>query len=227
MYHVYKNEDLHKIIYHHFENYPLQTTKMISFILWEKVLKMMIIKEHLSLDGFKTILIIKSAFKNRLSLPLKQAFPDIEPEAIPELVNHTEVLDPNWLSGFTAGDGCFSVYYRKDSRSKLGYSPKPQFRISQDNRDKLILERISIVLGCGKVYQHKTGMCDLSVGSLGELNDKIIPFFSRYKLENMKNIDYLYFCRIISIMKKGRHLTPEGLDQIKRIIERDKDSGNK
>lgn len=28
-------------------------------------------------------------------------------------------------------------------------------------------------------------------------------------------------------MKKGGHLTPEGLDQIKRIIERDKDSGNK
>lgn len=57
----------------------------------------MIRKEHLSLDGFKTILIIKSAFKNGLSLPLKQAFPDIEPEAIPELVNHTEVLDPNWI----------------------------------------------------------------------------------------------------------------------------------
>lgn len=49
---------------------------------------------------------IKSAFKNGLSLPLKQAFPDIEPEAIPELVNHTGVLDPNWVSGFTAGDGC-------------------------------------------------------------------------------------------------------------------------
>ena len=48
----------------------------------------MIRKEHLSLDGFKTILIIKSAFENGLSLPLKQAFPDIEPEAIPELVNH-------------------------------------------------------------------------------------------------------------------------------------------
>lgn len=53
-------------------------------MLWGKVLKMMIIKEHLSLDGFKRILIIKSAFKNGLSLSLKQAFPDIETEAIPE-----------------------------------------------------------------------------------------------------------------------------------------------
>lgn len=43
----------------------------------------------------------------------------------------------------------------------------------------------------------------------------------------MKNIDYLYLCKIISIMKKGGHLTPSGLDQIKRIIERDKDSSNK
>lgn len=99
---VYKNEDLYKIIYNHFENYPLQTTKMIYFILWGKVLKRIIRKEHLSLDGFKRVLIIKSAFKNGLSLSLKQAYPDIKPEATPELVSHIE-LDPYWVSGFTAG----------------------------------------------------------------------------------------------------------------------------
>ena len=61
---------------------------MISFILWEKVLKMIRGWEKNTFLSTKTILIIKSAFKNGLSLPLKQAFPDIEPEAIPELVNH-------------------------------------------------------------------------------------------------------------------------------------------
>ncbi len=62
---------------------------------------------------------------------------------------------------------------------KLGYGCDSSSRVSQDVRDIILLERIILTLGCGKIrgpYSDIT-VCDIHVKGIEDISDKIIPFF--------------------------------------------------
>ena len=46
---------------------------------------------------------------------------------------------------------------------------------------------------------------------------KIIPFFKKYRMHGVKGLDFADFCKAADIMKEKRHLTEEGLEQIRKI----------
>jgi hypothetical protein len=58
---------------------------------------------------------------------------------------------------------------------------------------------------------------DFLVKRFSDAQDKIIPFFEKYPLEGSKRADFEDFCKAAEIMQTKGHLTPEGLDQIKKI----------
>lgn len=62
-------------------------------------------------------------------------------------------------------------------------------------------------------------MCDISVGDKKGLIEKVIPFYKTYTLETSKRQDYKILSSVMSIIDEGAHLTQEGLDKIRRIIE--------
>lgn len=70
-------------------------------------------------------------------------------------------LDPNYIAGFVAADGSFSII----KPSLLGKWPNynANFRIHQDIRDIGLVKNMQNKLGCGKVHILKHGMCNLSV----------------------------------------------------------------
>jgi hypothetical protein len=106
------------------------------------------------------------------------------------------------LSGFVAGDGTFGVYRRGGKYKNYNCA----FRISQNKIDEPLLERISYFLTCGKIIKNKSGMRDLGVFSISDLNTKIIPLFKKHKLCTSKEIDFQYFCEIVNIFnKKGKN----------------------
>uniref|UniRef100_UPI0023F2A0C7 homing endonuclease n=1 Tax=Leptographium wingfieldii TaxID=155675 RepID=UPI0023F2A0C7 len=43
--------------------------------------------------------------------------------------------DPNWLSGFVSGDGCFEINISKSLSSSLNERVILRFKIAQHNRD--------------------------------------------------------------------------------------------
>jgi len=47
--------------------------------------------------------------------------------------------------------------------------------------------------------------------------DKIIPLFQQYPIIGVKALDFADWCKVAQIMKEGRHLTIEGLDEIRKI----------
>ena len=67
-------------------------------------------KEHLTLEGLQKILRIKCYLKLGLSDEIKTNFPNIRTMDRP-LVARPKIndIDPNRISGFTSGEGCFHV----------------------------------------------------------------------------------------------------------------------
>lgn len=52
-------------------------------------------KSHLTLEGFKEIISIKSVFPKGLTTKVQEAFPDIVPIIKPNFTPSTEALNPN------------------------------------------------------------------------------------------------------------------------------------
>lgn len=81
----------------------MQSAKSIDFLLWEQCIYLMVVKEHLTLEGLEKLISIKGAINNGLPDKLKEAFPSIVPMVRPNYLPSEKPLDPQWVSGFTEG----------------------------------------------------------------------------------------------------------------------------
>lgn len=172
---VSKLEDLYNIIIPHFKSYPLLSKKHIDYILFCKVVNIMVNKGHLTKEGLEEIISIRASINKGLSVKLTNAFATVKPIVRPDMGRIITTLpSPQWLVGFTAGDGSFSAsrYRTKSIRAR--------FSITQDSRDLELLEVIKNYLGVGSIYKNGSTF-NYEVGSIKDCLNYIIPFFSAEK----------------------------------------------
>jgi hypothetical protein len=194
------------VIIDHFDKYPLITQKQADYILFKQALELINRKEHLTSEGLQKIVNIRASMNNGLTEVLTESF--LNTTSIPRpLVLNSEIKDPNWLAGFTVGEGCFYVKISK-SKTKLGEAVQLIFQITQHTRDELLLFNFKNYLGCGKYYAI-TGkdFGDFRVSRISDITEKIIPFFTKYCLQGAKSKDFEDFCKVVYLMEKKAHLT--------------------
>jgi len=68
-------------------------------------------------------------------------------------------------------------------------------------------------MGCGK-YSKRKDAGDFKVLSIVDINNKIVPFFTKYPLLGVKALNFADFKSAAEIMKMKGHLTKEGLEKI-------------
>lgn len=71
-------------------------------------------------------------------------------------------------------------------------------------------------LDCGKIYKDKESYV-YRVNKFLDINNKIIPFLKKYLIQGVKYKDFEYWCKITKMMEEGKHLTREGIEQIRKI----------
>ena len=64
-------------------------------------------------------------------------------------------IHPQWIAGFTSGDGCFKVSIRESKRYKVGSRVTIVFVLTQHVRDELLFKSLVNYFGCGQVYSYK------------------------------------------------------------------------
>lgn len=67
----------------------------------------------------------------------------------PKDLNHESDLSPNWITGFSDAEGCFSVILSK--RSPLKWRIVVSFEINLHSKDIMILHKIQKYFGVGSV----------------------------------------------------------------------------
>jgi len=122
-------------------------------------------------------------------------------------------LNPNYVTGFIDGEGCFLVVISSDSKFKTGYRVKSTFQIGVHEKDFALLEQIKLFFGVGKITKLGAESIQYRVSGLNDLNI-ILDHFDNYPLLTYKHADYLLFKEVINLMKEGKHLTLEGLNRI-------------
>ncbi len=122
-------------------------------------------------------------------------------------------LTPDWVVGFTDGEGCFHVSVVRNPGTALGYQVIPEFVIVQHKRDVQVLYALKRFFRCGVVRRNHGDRWAFRVRSLSCLR-KVCDFFTRHPLKTRKNVEFVRFRRIITKMEQGLHLKPEGLLEI-------------
>jgi hypothetical protein len=219
VYSVSSIKDLIKII-DHFDKYPLLTQKRADFELLKKVVHLMNRGEHLTSEGLSKIVSIRASINKGLKMgALTEAFPNITPTDRPK-IETPKIFDPNWIAGFTEGEGCFYVKISKSKSHKMGYQIELKYALAQDCRDWELMNKLasSKTLGCGIVYKSlESSVVHLTVTKNIDLFDKVIPLFKNHELHGIKKFDFEDFCKVAEIVKAKGHLTLEGLEQIRKI----------
>ena len=137
-------------------------------------------KEHLTTEGLNKLISIKASINRGLSGELSEAFPDIQPVKLP-LVCSAKITDPEWIAGFTSGEGCFFVQVRKHS-DRPGYQIQLIFKVSQHFRDEQIMKSLIEYFDCGNIYKDKNGTINYRVQRFSDIEKKILPFFSKHRI---------------------------------------------
>ena len=213
-YRVFSIKDL-KVVLDHFDPFPLISKKFVDYFLFKQAYLLLVNQEHLTPEGLRQIISIKASINNGLSIVLKEAFPDIKPAPAVNREN-ISIYNPQWLAGFTSGEGSFGVKIR----NPIGNSQaiiELIFQINQHVRDEQLIACIAEYLKCGKIYKHSINAVVYRVSKRSNLTEKIILFFTKYPILGIKALDFKYFCLIAELTNNKAHYTKEGLAHITNI----------
>ena len=128
-----------------------------------------------------------------------------------------------WVVGFVDGEGCFSVPIFRNRTCRLGWQAQPEFSVVQAERSADVLDELQRFFRCGHVSRnvrhddHREDMVRFGVRSLGDLRQRILPFFEAHPLRTVKRHEFRRFATVVRLMSTGAHLTGEGLTEIARI----------
>lgn len=128
------------------------------------------------------------------------------------------LLNPLWVLGFIDAEGCFHVAIQNNASMRLGVQVQLQFSVAQHMQDKALMERfIPFFNGVGQVTKSGGSMYQYRIRGMDDLEHTLFPFLEVHPLVSKKSIDYANFRLVHSMMRKGLHLTPQGLEQIRAI----------
>ena len=217
MWRVGSMAELNHVILPHFDKYPLITKKLADYLLFRDAVKLMRNKEHLNLDGLGKIVNIKASLNLGLSDELQAVFPNTIKVNRP-VVKSQAVPHGMWMAGFTSGEGCFLVSIFKSTTTKLGYTSRLRFSVTQHSRDELLLRNFVTYFACGRYSSRTSGAAgDFLCSNFSDIVEKIIPFFDEYPIMGSKLKDYDDWKKVAELMTSKAHLQAEGLDNIRKI----------
>ena len=140
-------------------------------------------------------------------------------------VNQIEPRIGWYLAGFTDGEGSFNVSFRPRGDYRMPWKVSLCFNISQ--KDRVILALFKRHLECGTMRQRQDGVWYYEVNNLEALVANVIPFFDRFGfLSSKKKRDFAKFKELAQLLRDGRHLTQEGVEEVLKI-RRDMNDGGK
>ena len=132
-----------------------------------------------------------------------------------------------YVVGLTDGEGCFYVNLGSSSRYRAGYRIQLHFHLKMQERDRELLEKVRNTIGCGGVYfqkEQRANHCQCyryTMSAERDIQETVIPFFRKHPLQSAsKSASFEIFCQIATLVKKGVHLTPEGIEKIRELKSR-------
>jgi len=121
----------------------------------------------------------------------------------------------SYISGFTDGEGSFSISFSIRPKFKTNLEVRPSFSISQHKRNIDILKNIRNFFNVGGIrFSKRDQNYKYEVRSVNDLKNVIIPHFEKYPLKTSKLNDFKIFLKIVNMISSNLHLNKKYLAEI-------------
>ena len=137
------------------------------------------------------------------------------------------MLSGDYIVGLTDGEGSFTVYPRAPQTGGRGgksYKIELHYYLKLQEDDLSLLKKVKDFFGCGAIYLQRdkrpnhTDCYRYEINHYDKIAEKIIPFFSKNKLQSKsKKKDFDLFYRIFKMVRKKQHFRKEGLAKIMEL----------
>ena len=125
---------------------------------------------------------------------------------------------PIYISGYTDGEGCFTISISPRARLLVGWEVRPSFSVSQNRDRSEVLFMLEDYFGCGSIRPDRSDKTlKWETRRLDDLVERVIPHFERYPLLSKKRLDFELFKIICNRMKEKAHLSRNGLVEIVQL----------
>lgn len=190
-----------------FKFVKLNSSKYYKFLIFEKAIKLIISKKHLSPEGKLEMLNYYHEMK----------IPSIAPSS--KILNNIP-LNVYWLGGFIDGDGTFSVN---------NYAPRLKFEnhikeleLFKRIKEYFNLSSANLIIKKSRTNSSQSGpMIVFEIREINILKNIIVPLFSNVNvLQSKKLKDFKDWSILVNIYYYGYHLLPEGKTLINLIKNR-------
>lgn len=131
---------------------------------------------------------------------------------IKHYTNYEEILEflnsnPNWIAGFTNGEGSFTASLFLDKHAMWGVVPQCEFNITQSMTDAILLEALhGYFKNTGGVYTRQNNVGTVSFRKISVLKNTIIPFFIQYPLLGRKSKEFERWGKLVEIISTKKHI---------------------
>lgn len=126
----------------------------------------------------------------------------------------------DWIRGITDAEGCFNIHITVNITTTLGEQTQLRFIVDQNRIDEQMLKDIGSYFGGGTTNKYGKQSCQVVITRQHILINTIVPFFKKNPLLTSKRINFELWAQCVEIVRQKRHLTREGLDEIKEINTR-------
>ena len=135
---------------------------------------------------------------------------------------------PSYISGYSDGEGCFTVSISPRPALLVGWEVRPSFSVSQNGDRAEVLLAIQQYFGCGTLRPDRSDRTlKWEVRNLTLLRSTVIPHFRTYPLQSGKQADFELFAEICERMARREHCYPVGLGAIVRLAVQMNPSGKR
>jgi hypothetical protein len=130
---------------------------------------------------------------------------------------NSNILHPAWVTGFIDGEGTFFIDILKNSTMSLGFQVQLQFVITQHIRDAELVHKFVDFFGCGYVAKDGPTKLQYRIRGYNDFGKSLFPLLNAHPLVSQKRLDAEAFRRVYTMMGDKRHLTTDGLAEIRAI----------
>ena len=140
------------------------------------------------------------------------------PELNVNQFNPSSIPSPQWITGFTEGDGSFYPVILRAKDYKFGYQVQLYFCLTQILIEKELLLNISKHYFDNKGKWSKSGSVGhMKITAISALNNSVVPFFLENSFIGRKQFDFTIFLEMLRIVNNKEHLLINGPKRIEEL----------
>ena len=118
-------------------------------------------------------------------------------------------LTPDWIVGFTDGEGCFCVSVNQNAQMRFGFSIQTEFTIVQHKVNIQLLYGLKHYFKCGTVGVNDGDRYHWRVCNRNHFQEILIPFFEHHPLKGKRYVEFNRFRDICRMLANKEHMSEE------------------